>query len=159
MLIKTLLSGLMLYGVFLKYRKFFHHMIDPLSLSLSRDSELFQYLLQLCQALKYESHLDCALARFLLERAWKNKCIGHYLFWHLRYQLSPTKTDPILLYINYLRAEMDVQEAGLKFGLMLETYLRGSVNHIPELRKQMDAIGKLRSISELLHSKAFRDRV
>ena len=54
---------------------------------------------------------------------------------------------------------MDVQEAGLKFGLMLETYLRGSVNHIPELRKQMDAIGKLRSISELLHSKAFRDRV
>jgi phosphatidylinositol-4,5-bisphosphate 3-kinase len=56
------------------------------------------------------------------------------------------------------RAEMDVQEISLKFGLMLETYLRGSVNHIPELRKQMDAIGKMRSISELLHSRPFKDK-
>ena len=54
---------------------------------------------------------------------------------------------------------MDVPEASQRFGLLLEAYLRGSVNHIPELRKQMDAMGKMRSISELLHSKAFRDRV
>lgn len=57
------------------------------------------------------------------------------------------------------RAEMDVQESSLKFGLMLEAYLRGSVNHIPELRQQMDGIGKMRSISELLHSKGLKDRV
>ena len=55
------------------------------SLFLSSDTELLQYLLQLCQALKYESHLDCPLGRLLLERAWRNKRIGHFLFWHLRY--------------------------------------------------------------------------
>ena len=54
---------------------------------------------------------------------------------------------------------MDVPEASQRFGLLLEAYLRGSVNHIPELRKQMDGMGKLRSISELLHSKVFKDRV
>ncbi|XP_019860157.1 PREDICTED: phosphatidylinositol 4,5-bisphosphate 3-kinase catalytic subunit beta isoform-like [Amphimedon queenslandica] len=53
---------------------------------------------------------------------------------------------------------MDVLESSLKFGLMLEAYLRGSVNHIPELRQQMDGIGKMRSISELLHSKGLKDR-
>ena len=54
---------------------------------------------------------------------------------------------------------MDVPEASQRFGLLLESYLRGSVGHITELRKQMDGMGKMRSISELLHSKAFRDRV
>ena len=60
-------------------------MVCVTALSLSSDTELLQYLLQLCQALKYESHLDCPLGRLLLERAWKNKRIGHFLFWHLRY--------------------------------------------------------------------------
>lgn len=49
------------------------------------DGELFQYLLQLVQVLKYESYLDCDLTSFLLERALANKKIGHFLFWHLRY--------------------------------------------------------------------------
>ena len=35
------------------------------------------------------------------------------------------------------RAEMDVPEAASRFGLMLEAYLRGSVNHMAELRKQV----------------------
>jgi len=83
--------------------------------------------------------LDCALAHFLLERAWKNKRIGHYLFWHLR-------------------AEMDNPEVALRFGLLLEIYCRGSPNHMLELQKQMDAMGKMRNISELLQSKSYRDR-
>lgn len=53
--------------------------------SAHSDSELSQYLLQLCQVLKYENHLDNPLTRFLLRRAWRNKAIGHYLFWHLRW--------------------------------------------------------------------------
>lgn len=72
----------------------------------------------LLQALKYESHLDCPLARFLLSRAWKNKRIGHSLFWHLK-------------------SELDNPEVSLRFGLILETYLRGSPNHIYELQKQV----------------------
>lgn len=53
-------------------------------LLLRRDDELFQYLLQLVQVLKYESYLDCELTKFLLDRALANRKIGHFLFWHLR---------------------------------------------------------------------------
>lgn len=54
------------------------------ALFLRRDDELFQYLLQLVQVLKYESYLDCELTKFLLDRALANRKIGHFLFWHLR---------------------------------------------------------------------------
>lgn len=57
--------------------------VRPASL-LRRDDELFQYLLQLVQVLKYESYLDCELTKFLLDRALANRKIGHFLFWHLR---------------------------------------------------------------------------
>lgn len=53
-------------------------------LSVHRDDDVFQYLLQLVQVLKYESYLDCELTKFLLERALSNRKIGHFLFWHLR---------------------------------------------------------------------------
>ena len=56
----------------------------PSALFLRRDDELFQYLLQLVQVLKYESYLDCELTKFLLDRALANRKIGHFLFWHLR---------------------------------------------------------------------------
>lgn len=49
------------------------------------DDELLQYLIQLVQVLKYESYLDCDLTTFLLERALSNRRIGHFLFWHLRW--------------------------------------------------------------------------
>ncbi len=113
------------------------------------------------QALKYESHLDCPLADFLLTRAWRNKRIGHNLFWHLK-------------------SELDNPEVTLRFGLILETYLRGSPNHIYELQKQVgvthivqvcllgnqyiycvvmpqiDGMAKMRNITELLQSKALK---
>lgn len=78
----------------------------------------FDPLLFFEQALKYESYLNCPLAQFLLERAFKNKRIGHYLFWNLR-------------------AEVDSPESSLRFGLILESYLRGSPNHLSELQRQV----------------------
>lgn len=69
----------------------FWNIIDLVTLLLtafyvshSSDEELSQYLLQLVQVLKYEPFLDCALSRFLLERALANRRIGQMLFWHLR---------------------------------------------------------------------------
>lgn len=56
----------------------------PAAFVLHRDDEVFQYLLQLVQVLKYESYLDCELTKFLLDRALANRKIGHFLFWHLR---------------------------------------------------------------------------
>lgn len=50
-----------------------------------RDDELSQYLLQLVQAIKYETYLSCPLVKFLLTRALKNEHLGHKLFWLLKY--------------------------------------------------------------------------
>uniref|UniRef100_A0A3P9LWL3 phosphatidylinositol-4,5-bisphosphate 3-kinase n=1 Tax=Oryzias latipes TaxID=8090 RepID=A0A3P9LWL3_ORYLA len=59
------------------------------------DEELLQYLLQLVQVLRYEPYYDCALTHFLLERAQKNRKIGHFLFWHLRFPQKKTKLKSV----------------------------------------------------------------
>ncbi|XP_019519455.1 PREDICTED: phosphatidylinositol 4,5-bisphosphate 3-kinase catalytic subunit beta isoform [Hipposideros armiger] len=82
------------------------------------DEELSQYLLQLVQVLKYEPFLDCALSRFLLERALANRRIGQFLFWHLR-------------------SEVHIPAVSIQFGVILEAYCRGSVGHMKVLSKQV----------------------
>ncbi|TKC35328.1 hypothetical protein EI555_001245, partial [Monodon monoceros] len=67
------------------------------------DEELSQYLLQLVQVLKYEPFLDCALSRFLLERALANRRIGQFLFWHLsieKCKYMDSKMKPLWLVYN-----------------------------------------------------------
>ncbi|TRY82502.1 hypothetical protein DNTS_013819 [Danionella cerebrum] len=101
------------------------------------DSELFQYLLQLVQVLKYESYLDCHLTSFLLERALANKKIGHFLFWHLR-------------------SEMHVSSVSLRFGLILEAYCRGSIHHIKCLMKQNEALNKMKALNDFVKSASLK---
>uniref|UniRef100_A0A673ZFH4 phosphatidylinositol-4,5-bisphosphate 3-kinase n=1 Tax=Salmo trutta TaxID=8032 RepID=A0A673ZFH4_SALTR len=100
----------------------------PLPLS---DEELSQYLLQLVQVLRYEPYYDCALTRFLLNRAQCNRNIGHFLFWHLR-------------------SEMHMPAVSVQFSLILEAYCRGSIPHIEVLKKQVEALSKLKSVNELI---------
>ncbi|EDO42011.1 predicted protein [Nematostella vectensis] len=95
------------------------------------DSDLMHYMLQLVQVLKYESYLDCELARFLLKRTLNNQNLGHELFW-------------------LLRAEMHNPEVSVRFGLMLEAYCRGSPAHMKSLQKQLEALNKMKTISSLL---------
>ncbi|KAF4078056.1 hypothetical protein AMELA_G00195000 [Ameiurus melas] len=97
------------------------------------DDELFQYLLQLVQVLKYEPYLDCDLTTFLLERALSNKRIGHFLFWHLR-------------------SELHVPSVSLKFGLILEAYCRGSIYHMKSLMKQNEALSKMKALNDFVKS-------
>uniref|UniRef100_A0A671U1V1 phosphatidylinositol-4,5-bisphosphate 3-kinase n=1 Tax=Sparus aurata TaxID=8175 RepID=A0A671U1V1_SPAAU len=97
------------------------------------DDELLQYLIQLVQVLKYESYLDCDLATFLLERALSNRRIGHFLFWHLR-------------------SEIHVASVSLRFGLILEAYCRGNIQHIKLLTKQNEALGKMKALSDFVKS-------
>uniref|UniRef100_A0A673MT57 phosphatidylinositol-4,5-bisphosphate 3-kinase n=1 Tax=Sinocyclocheilus rhinocerous TaxID=307959 RepID=A0A673MT57_9TELE len=97
------------------------------------NDELFQYLLQLVQVLKYESYLDCDLTCFLLERALANKKIGHFLFWHLR-------------------SEMHVPSVSLRFGLILEAYCRGSIFLIKSLMKQNEALNKMKALNDFVKS-------
>ncbi|XP_066492965.1 phosphatidylinositol 4,5-bisphosphate 3-kinase catalytic subunit delta isoform [Tiliqua scincoides] len=105
------------------------------SLKKLTDDELFQYLLQLVQVLKYESYLDCELTKFLLDRALSNRKIGHFLFWHLR-------------------SEMHVPSVSLRFGLILEAYCRGSSNHMKALMKQGEALNKLKALNDIIKTSA-----
>ncbi|XP_068601187.1 phosphatidylinositol 4,5-bisphosphate 3-kinase catalytic subunit beta isoform [Brachionichthys hirsutus] len=95
------------------------------------NEELSQYLLQLVQVLRYEPYYDCALTHFLLERAQENRKIGHFLFWHLR-------------------SEIHMPAVSAQFALMLEAYCRGSIPHIEVLKKQVEALSKLKSVNELI---------
>nr|XP_058160441.1 phosphatidylinositol 4,5-bisphosphate 3-kinase catalytic subunit delta isoform isoform X2 [Dasypus novemcinctus] len=101
------------------------------SLRKLTDDELFQYLLQLVQVLKYESYLDCELTKFLLDRALANRKIGHFLFWHLR-------------------SEMHVPAVALRFGLIMEAYCRGSTHHMQVLMKQGEALSKLKALNDFV---------
>uniref|UniRef100_A0A4W6CFA6 phosphatidylinositol-4,5-bisphosphate 3-kinase n=1 Tax=Lates calcarifer TaxID=8187 RepID=A0A4W6CFA6_LATCA len=98
---------------------------------LTSDEELSQYLLQLVQVLRYEPYYDCALTHFLLERAQGNRKIGHFLFWHLR-------------------SEIHMPAVSVQFALILEAYCRGSIPHIEVLKKQVEALNKLKSVNELI---------
>uniref|UniRef100_A0A8C0FLE1 phosphatidylinositol-4,5-bisphosphate 3-kinase n=1 Tax=Bubo bubo TaxID=30461 RepID=A0A8C0FLE1_BUBBB len=101
------------------------------------DEELSQYLLQLVQVLKYEPFLDCALSRFLLERALANRRIGQMLFWHLR-------------------SEVHIPAVSIQFGLILEAYCRGSVAHMKVLAKQVEALNKMKTLNSLIKLNAMK---
>uniref|UniRef100_A0A8B9HR82 phosphatidylinositol-4,5-bisphosphate 3-kinase n=1 Tax=Astyanax mexicanus TaxID=7994 RepID=A0A8B9HR82_ASTMX len=107
------------------------HFIHPNKGEKSVDEELSQYLLQLVQVLRYEPYYDCALTRFLLERAQTNRKIGHFLFWHLR-------------------SEMHMPAVTVQFALILEAYCRGCIPHIEVLKKQVEALSKLKAVNELI---------
>lgn len=67
-----------------KVRAYAAHCLEDLP-----DDELALYMLQLCQQLKFENHVDSALSRFLLRRALTNqKLIGHIYFWLLQSEIS-----------------------------------------------------------------------
>lgn len=67
-----------------KVRAYAAHCLEDLP-----DEELSLYMLQLCQQLKFENHVDSALSRFLLRRALTNqKLIGHIYFWLLQSEIS-----------------------------------------------------------------------
>ncbi|XP_042215110.1 phosphatidylinositol 4,5-bisphosphate 3-kinase catalytic subunit delta isoform-like isoform X2 [Homarus americanus] len=104
------------------------------------DDDLLLYLLQLVQALKHENYLYCHLVEFLLSRALRNMRIGHYFFWHLR-------------------SEMYVPSVSIRFGLILEAYCRGSVEHMRILLRQLDALHKFKEVREIVNeNRSVRDR-
>ncbi|KAK7093898.1 phosphatidylinositol 4,5-bisphosphate 3-kinase catalytic subunit delta isoform-like [Littorina saxatilis] len=105
--------------------------------SVLGNDELSQYLLQLVQALKYETYLNCPLAKFLLTRALKNQHLGHKLFW-------------------LLRSEMHSPAVMVQYSLILECYLRANKDHMGELHKQKEALSKLTFVNQLVKMDRYR---
>ncbi|XP_043240544.1 phosphatidylinositol 4,5-bisphosphate 3-kinase catalytic subunit alpha isoform-like [Amphibalanus amphitrite] len=99
---------------------------------LLTDDKLSQYLIQLVHALHHELHLDNELTRFILDRALRNKNIGHFLFWHLRTEYQSASTSQ-------------------RFDLILEAFCRGlGKEHIKTLNKKVQCLDKIFRISQSL---------
>lgn len=100
-----------------------------LDLSIT-DEQLYQYLLQLVQVLKYEPYFDNELTRFLIRKSLFNRKIGHYFFWHIKSEINDPSYD-------------------IRFGLVLEAYCRGVGDDLlGETIKQVDALDKLTKLTE-----------
>jgi hypothetical protein len=108
-----------------KVRAFAVHCLEDLG-----DEELALYMLQLCQQLKFENHIDSALARFLLRRALANmRLIGHIFFWQLKSEVY----------------NLDVR---LRFVALLQIYLQHSDHHRVELCHQMFVMRRIEIVAE-----------
>lgn len=103
------------------------------------DDQLSLYLLQLVQALKYENYLWCPLALFLVERAQRNQHIGHQLFW-------------------LLKSELHDMSVSMRFGLLLEAYLRANPDHLSILYKEFEALNKLHAASQHVKNEKILDK-
>lgn len=94
------------------------------------DEQLYQYLLQLVQVLKYEPYFDNELTRFLIRKSLFNRKIGHFFFWHIKSEMTDLSYD-------------------IRFGLVLEAYCRGiGEDLLNETIRQVDALDKLTKIAE-----------
>ena len=84
---------------------------------------------QLTQALKHQIFHDSPLATLLLRRAFRNRHrLGHAFFWHLK-------------------SEMHFPLIVERYGLLLESYLRGCGTHRKELLHQNQVIQALTAVS------------
>lgn len=106
-----------------------NHAVNWLGQCLT-DEQLYQYLLQLVQVLKYEPYFDNFLTRFLIRKSLLNRKIGHYFFWHIKSEMN----EPVYV---------------LRFGLILEGYCRGiGGDLLEETVKQVEALDKLSKLTD-----------
>jgi len=106
------------------------------------DSELSVYLLQLTQALKYESYHDSSLSSFLLQRSIYN-CgrLGFQFFWHLR-------------------SEMHVLDISQRYSILLEGYIRAvGTQHKQDLLRQVNLISNLEIAAAAIKTVPVTDKV
>ncbi|CAG0901150.1 unnamed protein product, partial [Darwinula stevensoni] len=119
-------SALELFSGYFLEPRIREYAVDCLK-SLS-DEELFLYLLHLICSLRQELYLHNSLADFLLDRALKNKRIGHFFFW-------------------LLRSEMGNPHLKIVFGLYLEVYCRGSADHMNDLSGLANAVTECQRVN------------
>merc|ERR1739838_225507 len=96
------------------------------------NKELEQYMLQLVQSLKFECYLDSDLARFILKRAWRNRHIGHFLYFTLSAEIDNKSSKVVLI----------------RYRILIEGYLFGNIPHLHELHKQNESLIKMKVMNE-----------
>ena len=98
-----------------------------------KNEELSLIMLQLVQALKYETYHYSPLAHFLLQRAlFDVRFVGHSFFW-------------------YIQAELNNSEIADRFTLLVESFLRGAgANYRAEFINQMDFVKNLKNFARIM---------
>jgi hypothetical protein len=126
-----------------KVRAYAAHCLEDLP-----DDELALYMLQLCQQLKFENHVDSALSRFLLRRALTNqKLIGHIYFWLLQSEVA--NKDVSKRFIILLQVSRIWFCGWLFFNcIFLKIYIRNCGSHRIELGHQMFVMKRLEHVAE-----------
>lgn len=75
-------------------------------LEVMNENEVYRFLMQILQALKYEPYHYSALANFLLKKGFSDpNRIGHFMFWHIK-------------------SEMALKESNERFSLLLESHIK-----------------------------------
>ncbi|UJR15173.1 hypothetical protein I4U23_002134 [Adineta vaga] len=97
------------------------------------DDRLLPVILQIVQAVKNEPYHDSALARFLLKRSLLNQQVGHFFYWHSR-------------------AELKNPQYKVRFGLLLEAYVRYCGEYAEDLGRQVRTVDKLTFIAETIQN-------
>jgi len=96
------------------------------------DAQMAQILLQLVQVLKYEPNHSSPLSHFLLKRSLQNRNqIGFNLYW-------------------LLRSEMYIPTIRVRYGVLLEAYLRGCGEYRGEFEKQLNVLKPLEKVAMLI---------
>lgn len=124
---------------------------------LASDDELLLYLLQLVQALKYESLLtvkneplsEAPLAKFLIERSVESGSLGNFFYWYVKVENE-----------DQLKNSEDKELGHSIYSVVLNTYIELLKQHCqatkqPQyryLKSQIAFIKKLTSLVELLRS-------
>lgn len=128
-------------------------------LRLASADELLLYLLQLVQALKYESLLtssdplkDAPLAKFLIDRSVENGKLGNFFYWYVKVENEDQ--------LNLVEASSSSVQKTSIFTIVLNTYiehlkihsLKTKQPHYKYLKRQIAFIKKLTSLVSLLRS-------
>lgn len=99
------------------------------------DEDIVLYMIQLSQALIFETQHFSPLAEFLLERSLKNPYIvGHAFFWSLRSQLQ-------------VKASVE------RFGVVLEQFLLLCGSFRSELEQEVNSINLFKEVAEAVKTK------
>jgi phosphatidylinositol-4,5-bisphosphate 3-kinase len=65
--------------------------------------------------------------------------VGHFFFW-------------------YLKSEIHLPEAAVRFGMLLEAYCRGCGSHMPDLRAQVDVLKEIETVADQLKDRTIKDK-
>uniref|UniRef100_A0A673HQC2 phosphatidylinositol-4,5-bisphosphate 3-kinase n=1 Tax=Sinocyclocheilus rhinocerous TaxID=307959 RepID=A0A673HQC2_9TELE len=131
---------------------------DPLSQLCENEKDLIwtlrydcrenfpQSLPKLLLSVKWSKHEDMAQLQALLQ-IWPKLKVQAFTWY---FNMLMQKLEFMIACVVHYRSEMYMPAVSVHFALILEAYCRGCIPHIEVLKKQVEALNKLKAVSELI---------